>query len=306
MTESANGLGPLDRAVVETLSELGAEPGTTLNSTLVMAEIDKRYGYGPVYTWTAMLALCQTWRVPIPLPETNGNFGSPSDPPAEPRYTEVGLSAVGSYIAMAEHGGKPPLPLGLAQGNHHLGGTRPPFDPNRVCDALRLVHAAAPDNEVLAELGDPRFAVDCLVVGPIEALKQGESVRLTLKAMVEVGGVNELHLVSVPPGHGVDEVLTHIANRVRSGREGLPLHIRDIRNLSQRGQTRLVIDLDEPATADAEAAEELLSMWPLTIEVDADLGAPWVQLARSWLATLNPSLEVVTHLERAQQLLRRT
>jgi DNA gyrase/topoisomerase IV, subunit A len=75
------------------------------------------------YAWQVLIDLSQSWKLPVPLVEGRGNFGSRGDdPPASPRYNEVRLSPVGQVALAAERGEIGPVPIGMINGNTHREG----------------------------------------------------------------------------------------------------------------------------------------------------------------------------------------
>ncbi|HEX4060149.1 MAG TPA: DNA gyrase subunit A [Streptosporangiaceae bacterium] len=87
-----------------------------------------------------LIDLAQPWKLPVPLVERRGNFGSRgNDPPASPRYTEARLSPAGQVALAAERGEIAPVPIGMINGNTHREGVRPPFRPAALMDAIRQV-----------------------------------------------------------------------------------------------------------------------------------------------------------------------
>lgn len=119
-----------------------------------------------------MQDLIVPWRRHLTLLDGEGNWGTDGDdPPADPRYTGVGLSAVGALALAAERRDLGPVPLGLVDGTLYAGGRVPPFDPRRVVEALR---ASAHD------AGPPALPTGGEVAGDFGALLAGRKVRLQL------------------------------------------------------------------------------------------------------------------------------
>ncbi len=133
-----------------------------------------------------LVDLAQPWKPPIPLVEGQGNFGSRgNDPPASPYYTEARLSPAGQVALAAERGQIAPVPIGLINSNTHRQGTRPPFRPAAVIDAICQVLARPrlPAQQITALVGPPDFLPGCTVIGDLTA---GHRTELGLHARVTV------------------------------------------------------------------------------------------------------------------------
>jgi RNA polymerase sigma-70 factor (sigma-E family) len=92
-----------------------------------------------------------------------------NDPPASPYYTGARLSRAGQIALAAERGEIAPVPIGLINGNTHRQGTRPPFRPAAVIDAIRQVLAQPrlPAQQITALMGPPDFITGCVVTGSL-------------------------------------------------------------------------------------------------------------------------------------------
>jgi hypothetical protein len=99
-----------------------------------------------------------------------------NDPPASPHYTEARLSPAGRIALAAERGQIAPVPVGLINGSTHRQGTRPPFRPAAVIDAIRQVLARPrlPARQITAVAGPPDFITGCAVTGDLAALAAGQ------------------------------------------------------------------------------------------------------------------------------------
>lgn len=155
--------------------------------------------------------------MPLNLIDGQGNFGSRgSDPPANPPYTESRLSPAGQAALAAERGDLAPVPIGLINGNVYAKGTRPPFRPQAVIDALRQViqQPKVTSKYLIDIIGPPAFLNGCTVTGDFAALAAGRPTVLRLEARVTVSDDNSnVRIENLPPNANPDETARCIANR---------------------------------------------------------------------------------------------
>jgi DNA gyrase subunit A len=203
------------------------------------------------------------------LVDKHGNFGSPSDPPAASRYTECRLSTLASeLLAGIDEGTVDFLPnydasatepevvparfpnllvngsQGIAVG---MATNIPPHNLGEVCNAaLRLIDK--PDatlSELMRHVKGPDFPTGGLIMGDDgikDAYKTGRgTVRVRAKHEIEESRRGSaIILTEVPFQTSVDAIAGKLAELVESGKiDG----VRDIRNESGQGKTRLVIEL---------------------------------------------------------------
>jgi DNA gyrase/topoisomerase IV subunit A len=275
------GLGIVEVAILQTLEGMNAQHDRPYRkSANVLNELERSHGIGPRYGYAVLCDLAHPWMVWVPLIDPHGNFGNRDFPAAHPRYTECRLTPAGTLAAAAERGAGPALPIDLLNGSLYRGGTRPPFAPTRLIDALlMIVHdPRARDEEIMACAGPPAFATRCEVGGEIDALVAGRGATLKCRATIERAS-NALVLTTLPPGIGCDEVSNRIVGEVNESR----LRLRDLRDEASSDDVRLVCQLqpgDDPAVVEAH----LRRIWGVTITIGCDLGAPLASLLRTWVA----------------------
>ncbi|MGH3407479.1 MAG: DNA gyrase subunit A [Streptosporangiaceae bacterium] len=265
-----SGLGLVEIAILEALDAAGARPGRRhAKSARVLAAVDERIGLAPGYAYQVLTDLALPWKVPVPLVDPSGNFGSrDGDPPAMWRYTEARLSPAGQVALAAERGETAPVPVGLINGNTYQWGTRPPLRPAAVIDAIRQVIARpkTTSQQIAAIVGPPDFMTGCTVTGDLTGLAAGRAVDLRLDARVTISDEAQLsarvsreiagHFLrpernrtllvidNFPPSVSPFDALQAITDRVREHRwaadhPGLHrttrLPVKDVRDLSARG-----------------------------------------------------------------------
>ncbi len=308
------GIGLVELAVLEALDGLGARPGRRhVKSSRVVAAVEDSIGLARGYGYEILVDLALPWKMPVPLVDGHGNYGSRgNDPPANPRYTEARLSPVGQLVLAAERGELAPVPVGLINGNTHRQGTRPPFQPHGIIAAIRRViqNPAVTNAEVHDIVGPPDFMTGCAVSGDLAALQAGREAELLLRARVRVTdetgvlaefpdtrhwgrpGRNRTVIVidNFPPYLSVDDASLSIAERARPQdphdryaglRAATRLRIREVRDESARGRYWLACFPDPDADAD-QVREQLLGIYGVFGRVRAAMPRPLAAMIRDW------------------------
>jgi len=86
-----SGVGLVELAILEALDARRARPGgKPVSCEKLLAALEGELGLARGYAYQVLIDLAQEWKLPVPLVEGRGNFGSRgSDPPASPRYTHT-------------------------------------------------------------------------------------------------------------------------------------------------------------------------------------------------------------------------
>jgi hypothetical protein len=133
-----------------------------------------------------LIDLAQPWKLPVPLVERRGNFGSRgNDPPASPRYTEARLSPAGQ-VALARRDRAGPDRDDQRQ---HAPGGRSAAVPACCAhgrDPAGSAPARLPAARITGIAGPPDFLTGCTVTGDLAALAAGQHAELGLHARVMV------------------------------------------------------------------------------------------------------------------------
>jgi DNA gyrase/topoisomerase IV subunit A len=313
-----SGLGLVEVAVLEALDAAGATPDRRHRSSArVLAVVEERIGLAPGYAYQVLTDLALPWKVPVPLVDGHGNFGTrDGDPPAGWRYTEARLSPAGQVALAAERGEIAPVPAGLITGNAYQWGTRPPFRPAAVIEAIRRVLARpkTTGEQITAIVGPPDFMTGCAVTGDLAGLAAGRPVDLHLHARVTItddadlsaqieGNVpgswltprqplrTVLVIDNFPPTTGPPDVARAIASRAREPRwaaeyPGLTrrarLPVKDIADLSSRRAGCLLACIPEPDADLEELRRQLADIEGVTVRIPAALPRPLAKMIRSW------------------------
>jgi DNA gyrase/topoisomerase IV subunit A len=289
-------IGAVERAVLETLDELGALPDRPYaKCARVVGRMAHERGVSPRYGYDALCTLSQSWLQQIALVDFHGNLGSPDDRPANPRYTEARLSRAGVIALAAERGRGPKVPVALINGDLHVDGSAPPYSPARVIGALLAVidDPRLADAEIAGLVGPPECPTGCEVSCDYRALGGGEQTELVLTAQLTIEpreGRTAIVVTHLPLGVGVNTVGEALAARVESrvrfdplGDEGafreLGLPLRDVRDESNGTFARIVCVLQKGAdVTDVEA--QIAVTWGVRTRSQVQLAAPLAQLVR--------------------------
>jgi hypothetical protein len=221
---------------------------------------------------------------------TSGTRGN--DPAANFRYTESRLSTAGQVALAAERGALAPVPAGLINGNVYWEGTRPPFRPQAVIDALREViqRPRVTSKDLVGMVGPPYFLNDCTVTGDFAALAAGRPTVLRLQARVTVSDDHSsVRIENFPPNANPDETAQSLANQaeMRDWYPGLHRHVHlplsDIHDLSSHPRdTDLLGCVPEPGTTPEQLRDQLLDVDGVYATVPAALPRPLATMLRSW------------------------
>jgi hypothetical protein len=324
-----SGVGLVECAILEALGSLGAEPGwvrqpvgpkhlTTPgyhNNARVLAAVEDRIGLAPGYAYEVLVDLARPWTMPLTLVDGCGNFGTRgNDPPANFRYTESRLSPAGQVALAAERGDLAPVPIGLINGNVYGEGTRPPFRPQAVIDALRQViqHPTVTSEDLTGMVGPPYFLNGCTVTGDFAALAAGRPAVLRLQARVTVSDDHRSVLITnLPPNANPDETVVSLASQaaVREWAQRYPglhrqvhLPLSDIRDESSHG-TDLLVCIPEPGTTPEQLRDQLLDVDGVCITVPVVPPGPLATMLRSW-AKAYPAEDLLTSLTALEDAIR--
>jgi DNA gyrase subunit A len=95
LPDARDGLKPVQRRILYQMSEMGLRPdrGHVKSARVVGEVMGKLHPHGDTAIYDALVRLAQPWTLRVPLIDGHGNFGSPDDGPAAPRYTEARLAA---------------------------------------------------------------------------------------------------------------------------------------------------------------------------------------------------------------------
>jgi hypothetical protein len=279
----------VERAVLLTLAELGLGPETRhRKNSWVLADVESRHGIAPAYGWQALVYMSRWWMLNVPLVDFQGNNGTPSNPPSEPRYTESRLSPFGALVAAAEQASDHQIPVRLINGTLYSGGTEPPFDPERVIEALSKAAAGTTDPDTLAEtLGAPSIPTGCTTEADLPRLFAGERVEALLKAQI-AHDQDRIVVSGFPPPVGDEEAANQIAGLADQPR--FQQIIREVINSSRWNINQVEVWI-HPGADPARLIDHLHTAWPFVIEQTLQLHQPLQKLVQNQIEQLgnNPN-----------------
>src|SRR5262245_24704832 len=267
-----DGLKPSQRRILWAMHDANLRPDRPfVKCARVVGDVMANYHpHGDTAIYDALVRMGQPFSLSAPLIDKHGNFGSPSDPPAASRYTECRLS----QLAMEMLGGidegtvdfepnydasrTEPIVLPARFPNLLVNGSQgiavgmatniPPHNLAEVCNAaIRLIDK--PDatlSELMRHVKGPDFPTGGLIMGDDgikDAYRTGRGT-VRVRAVHEIENVRRggqaIVLTEIPFQTSVDAIAGKLAELVESGKiDG----VRDIRNESGQGKTRLVIEL---------------------------------------------------------------
>ncbi|MCZ7527154.1 MAG: hypothetical protein M5U14_12685 [Acidimicrobiia bacterium] len=273
-----DGLKPVHRRILWAMHEGGLRPDRPfVKCARVVGDVMGRFHpHGDAAIYEALVRMGQDFSLSLPLVDKHGNFGSPSDAPAASRYTECRLAAAATellagidegtvdfqpnYDASAEE----PVVLPARFPNLLVNGAQgiavgmatnvPPHNLGEVIDATLLLidDPEATVGRLMAKLKGPDFPTGARVMGREgieEAYRTGRGA-VRLRAVTELEETRRGQAVvvtEIPYQTSVDAIAGKLAELVDAGTvDG----VRDIRNESGQGETRLVIELKRDANPD--------------------------------------------------------
>jgi len=311
------GVGVAECAILEALEALGAQPGRGYRTNArVLAAVEERIGLAPAYAYEVLLDLARPWTMPVSLIQGQGNFGSRgNDPAAKPPYTESRLSAAGQVALAAERGDIAPVPIGLINGNVYARGSRPPFRPQAVIDALRLViqRPRMTSQELTDVIGPPYFLNGCAVTGDFAALAAGRPTVLRLEARLSISDDDgTVRIENFPPNANPDETAQSLASRA-SVREWAAEHpglhqrahlpLSDLRDESSERHGDLLVCVPARGTTAGQLRDQLRDIYGVYTTVPVALPRPLPALLRSW-ARAYPAEDPLTSLAALEDAIR--
>jgi DNA gyrase subunit A len=267
-----DGLKPSQRRILWAMHDANLRPDRPfVKCARVVGDVMANYHpHGDSAIYDALVRMGQPFSLTAPLIDKHGNFGSPSDPPAASRYTECRLSALSMEMLAGIDEGTvdfepnydasrtEPVVLPSRFPNLLVNGSQgiavgmatniPPHNLAEVCNAaLKLIDKPETTlTELMRVVKGPDFPTGGLIMGDDgikDAFRTGRgTVRVRARHEIEEGKRNSLAIVltEVPFQTSVDAIAGKLAELVESGKiDG----VRDIRNESGQGKTRLVIEL---------------------------------------------------------------
>ena len=277
LPDARDGLKPVHRRILWAMYDSGIRPERPHRkcATVVGDVIGNYHPHGDTAIYDALVRMGQSFSLRHILIDPQGNFGSPSDPPAAYRYTECRLTPLAMRLVDGIDedtvdfvpnfdgskdepevlparfpnllvNGSQGIAVGMATSipTHNLGEV--------VAAAIHLLdHPDATVEDLMGIVAAPDFPTGCLIMGrqgSMDAYRTGRgSVRMRAVAEITEGPRGAQIVVSaIPYQTSVEAIEEKIAAAVdRKDIEG----IRELRNESAKGVTRFVIELRKDASA---------------------------------------------------------
>lgn len=209
-----------------------------------------------------------------------------------------------------------PVPIGLINGNVYREGTRPPFRPEAIIEALRQViqRPRITSDDLTGIIGPPCFLNGCTVAGDFAALAAGRPAVLRLQARVTVSDDHgSILITNLPPNANPDDTAHSLASRA-AAREWASRHpalhrhahlpLEDIRDESSMAQdTDLLVCIPAPGTTAEQLQDQLMDVDGVCTEVHAALPRPLATMIRGW-AKAYRSEDLLTSLTALENAIR--
>ncbi|MDH3680155.1 MAG: DNA gyrase subunit A [Acidimicrobiia bacterium] len=328
LPDARDGLKPVHRRILWSMFDSGHRPDRShvKCATVVGDVIGRFHPHGDSAIYDALVRMGQTFSLRHTLIDPHGNFGSPDDPPAAYRYTECRLTNLAMQLLAdidedtvdfrenfdGKHEEPTVLPSrfpnllvngsqGIAVG---MATNIPPHNLGETIDAtIHLIdNPDATPGDLMEFIKGPDFPTRAQILGRVgirDAYRTGRgSIRLRAVAEIVEGKTHDQIVVTeVPYQTSVDQIARKTAELVERGDiTGL----REIRNESAKGQTRLVFELKRDATS-LVVLNNLFKYTPMQTTFSVNM----VALVDGIPRTLNLREALVAYVEHQREVVRR-
>ncbi len=328
LPDARDGLKPVHRRILWSMYDAGHVPTRShvKCATVVGDVIGKYHPHGDTAIYDSLVRMGQTFSLRHTLIDPHGNFGSPDDPPAAYRYTECRLTPLAMQLLAdidedtvdfsdnfdGKHSEPEVLPSrfpnllvngsqGIAVG---MATNIPPHNLQETVDAAihLLDNPEATPDDLMEFIKGPDFPTKAQILGRVgirDAYRTGRgSVRMRAVAEIIEGKTSDQIIVTeVPYQTSVDQIARKAAELVERGDlDGL----REIRNESAKGNTRLVFELKR----DANSLVVLNNLYKYT-PMQTTFSVNMVALVDGIPRTLNLREVLVAYVEHQREVIRR-
>ena len=276
LPDARDGLKPVHRRILWSMFDAGHRPDRShvKCATVVGDVIGKYHPHGDTAIYDSLVRMGQRFSLRHTLIDPHGNFGSPDDPPAAYRYTECRLTPLAMQLLADidedtvdfndnfDGKFKEPEVLPSRFPNLLVNGSQgiavgmatniPPHNLGEVVDAaIHLIDnpEATPD-DLMEFVKGPDFPTAAQILGKVgirDAYRTGKG-SIRLRAVAEIiendRGGGQIIVTEVPYQTSVEQISRKTAELVERGDLA---GLREIRNESAKGNTRLVIELKRDA-----------------------------------------------------------
>ena len=329
LPDARDGLKPVHRRILYGMYDAGLRPDRphTKCAQVVGAVMGKLHPHGDSAIYDALARMVQDFSLRHPLIDGHGAFGSP-DPDSQPaamRYTECRLEPIAMQMLAGidedtveftdSYDGKErePVVLPARFPNLLVNGSQgiavgmatniPPHNLGEVIDAVvhTLDNPETTSEDLMQFVQGPDFPTGAIIMGKagiLDAYRTGRgSIKMRAVAEIEEGKNNSRIVVTqLPYQTAVETIEKKIAELVNNhDLEG----IRELRNESAKGNTRLVIELKRDANANV-ILNNLYKLTPLQTSFGVNMlalvdGIPrTLNLAQAINAYVSHQIDVIT------------
>jgi DNA gyrase subunit A len=328
LPDARDGLKPVHRRILWSMFDAGHTPARShvKCATVVGDVIGKYHPHGDTAIYDSLVRMGQDFSLRHTLIDPHGNFGSPDDPPAAYRYTECRLTPLAMQLLAdidedtvdfsdnfdGKHSEPDVLPArfpnllvngsqGIAVG---MATNIPPHNLQETVDAAihLLDNPDATPDDLMEFVKGPDFPTKAQILGRVgirDAYRTGRgSIRMRAVAEIVEGKTNDQIVVTeVPYQTSVEQIARKAAELVERGDlDGL----REIRNESAKGNTRLVIELKRDANS-LVVLNNLFKYTPMQTTFSVNM----VALVDGIPRTLNLREVLVAYVEHQRDVVRR-
>ncbi len=328
LPDARDGLKPVHRRILWSMFDAGHRPDRShvKCATVVGDVIGKYHPHGDTAIYDSMVRMGQTFSLRHTLIDPHGNFGSPDDPPAAYRYTECRLRPLAMRLLAdidedtvdfadnfdGKHAEPTVLPSrfpnllvngsqGIAVG---MATNIPSHNLGEVVDAaVHLIeNPDATVEDLMGFVKGPDFPTKAQILGRVgirDAYTTGRgAVRMRAVAeIVEKKNNHQIIVSEVPYQTSVDQIARKTAELVERGDLA---GLREIRNESAKGNTRLVFELKR----DANPLVVLNNLYKYT-PMQTTFSVNMVALVDGIPRTLTLRDALVAYVEHQQEVVRR-
>ena len=270
-----DGLKPVHRRILYSMHDTGVRSDRPfVKCARIVGDVMGRFHpHGDQSIYEALVRMGQHFSMTLPLIDPHGNFGSPNDPAAAMRYTEARLATnaerllenidedtidfIDNFDASVLEPVVLParIPSLLINGSQGIAvGLATNIPPHNACEVISaavyvLDHEEATVNDLMKFIKGPDFPTGATILGVDglrDAYTKGKgSLRVRGEYLLEESkGRTSIIIHSIPYQISIESIAEKAAEAVESGTiQG----VKDIRNESGQGKTRLVIEL-KPGT----------------------------------------------------------
>jgi DNA gyrase subunit A len=294
LVDARDGLKPVHRRILFSMFNSGFLPDRAyVKAAKVVGDVMGNYHpHGDSSIYGSLVGITQDFNMMLPLADGHGNWGSPDDGPAAPRYTETRLDA-NSLLLTNElkekvvdlefnYDGTLEMPevlpvqypntlingqTGIAVG---MATNMATHNPSEIMDAARwlLTHPGATLDKLMEFVPGPDFPTGGTIIGTDKIRDAYETGRGTFKirghAEIESGdrGKSQVVVTELPYGVGAEKVIEKAVELVRDQKL---LGISNIQNLTDRRQGMRIVFVVKAGVNPNVVLNALYAMTPLEV-----------------------------------------